>query len=556
MRFLLIFILFGGLVNPVFPSSLPVVKTTADKYAKAKQIFDKLVAARGDLSYPTPTFVLSPVPGKGASCKDGVITLDEQAYDVCTALGEDAESALAILIAHEVIHHYEKHEWEGGFVSLVDPKSSADASGVSKKVKEDLFAQRKDEVEADYLGGFLAHLAGYPATNVMPKVLGGIYKAYNLDENLTKYPPLKERQLIATQTHEKLKQLIDVFEMANLMAAIRQHDIAFTYYDYLLKTFQSREVYNNAGVVYARAAIGMFRKETLKFIYPLELDLQSRLGEQSRGVATNKADREVFIRNAIDHFRRAHLLDRGYTRGLLNEACALALLAQSIMEPPVAAVQQPEAKDLLLEAGIRARQVIRLAGKSDDQEAINNARILLGIVAILEGDKATAKNNFDQAGNGQLAKLNKTVLDQGSLPKPQPTSEEGFEVEETIGDKSITDQSAELPEWETDLLISGGRNRMKFKAAHLSGGSSILQHSLGTGRKFVLATTANKGYNGETALGISIGASQDDVIDAYEQPNYYTPVSGGTVMVYENSRLAFLIQEGKVARWYLYLLKR
>jgi hypothetical protein len=534
-------------------ATLPTGPEAEDKAAAAKKILDKLIAAKGDRSYLEPSFVFSAVADQGASCKDGTITLDEQAYDVCAAMGMDAESALAMLLAHELIHHYEKHAWEGGFVSLVDPTSSADSRAISEKVTEDLFAQRKDEIEADYLGGFLAHLAGYPATNVMPRLLEDIYKAYNLNPGLSKYPPLKERQLIASQTHAKLQELIDVFEMGNLMAAIRQNDVAITYFEYILRHFQSREVYNNAGTVYARAAMSMFKKETLTFIYPLELDLQSRLGSQSRGVETDKAGREYFLRLALDHFRRAALLDPEYARAKINEGCALALLTASIRELPLDETMVPASEDYLLEAGIRARNVIRQSEKSGDQASMNNAHLLLGIIAAMNDDKTAAKASFAKAGAGDLAQLNKTILEKGRLPAP--AASDGIDLEEKLNGEALSDIKADLSEWKTELPLRSGRSRLKFSSAHPAKGVSVFQHAIDSGRKYIFAAAAAQTYEGQTTMGIRIGDSMKDVIAKYDSTNFYTPVNGGLIMVYEQSGLAFLLQEGKVARWYLYLIK-
>ncbi|MEL6277099.1 MAG: hypothetical protein AAFU03_18505, partial [Bacteroidota bacterium] len=171
------------LTATTFPSN-----RTLEKEAIARAIFERLVDARGDNRMPKPRFAFSKRKEKGAKFSGDLITLEEAAYDVCAALGDRKEAALAGLLAHEIIHYYEKHTWENGFINLVAGANRQEARNLRQSVKEDLDAFKKDEIEADYMGGFLAHMAGYPTTEVMPDVLDGLYEAYELDSLLPKYP--------------------------------------------------------------------------------------------------------------------------------------------------------------------------------------------------------------------------------------------------------------------------------------------------------------------------------------------------------------------------------
>ncbi|MEM9526074.1 MAG: hypothetical protein AAGA31_05655 [Bacteroidota bacterium] len=525
--------------------------STAAKKAAAQEIFYRLVFARGDQRLAEPHFVFSRLKDKGAKAVGDVITLEELAYDVCASLGEEGDIALAGILGHELIHYYEKHEWEGGFIDLVGKSGSDSDRSLDRSVKEDNFALKKDEIEADYLGGFLAHLAGYPATNIMPKVLQGIYDAYELPEEMSKYPPLRERQRIATETYAKLVRLVDVFEMGNMLVALRKYDAAAYYYQYLINDFQGREVYNNVGVAYTMAALPMFKPESTKYLYPVELDLSSRLATQTRSVGVDRETREYYLEEAIWHFRQAGLLDVNYAVGMVNRASAHLLLGQSLDESPKGASQEI-INDHYLEAGLWARRAIRLAEKLDDAQAAANGHLVLGILAHAQGNDTEVAAAFAKAAASPLTALNESIRTTGKLPpaKPKP---DAFDMEETIDGKSLAQIEASLPDWTNSEVISARRPRIKLESVHPAGTStSLLLHTEGAGRSSLLLYSADKGYSDATALEISLGATQEEIIEEYDQPDYFVPSAGGLILVYKESRILFVLRGDKLVRWYLF----
>lgn len=522
-----------------------------EKEAAAQEIFKRLVLARGDQRLATPQFVFSRLKDKGAKAVGDVITLEELAYDVCAGLGEEGDIALAGILGHELIHYYEKHEWEGGFIDLVGKSGAGSGRSLDRSVKEDNFALKKDEIEADYLGGFLAHLAGYPATNVMPKVLQGIYDAYELPEEMAKYPPLSERKRIATETYAKLERLVDVFEMGNMLVALRQYDAAAYYYQYLINDFQGREVYNNVGVAYTMAAIPLFKPESIKYLYPVELDLNSRLAAQTRSVGVDRETREYYLEEAIWHFRQAGLLDGSYAVGMVNRASAHLLLGQALAEAPQSA-DQIIIDDHYLEAGLWARRAIRLAEKNGDQQSAANGHLVLGILAHQNGKETEVAAAFAKATASPLAALNESIRKTGKLPpaKPKP---EAFAMDETINGKSLTQMDASLPDWTNSLVISDRRPRIKLETVHPEGAStSLLLHTEGAGRSSLLLYGTGKGYAETTALEISLGATQAEIIEEYDQPDYFVPSAGGLILVYKESGILFVLRGDKLVKWYLF----
>ncbi|MBK9015493.1 MAG: hypothetical protein IPM82_16300 [Saprospiraceae bacterium] len=277
--------------------------TLADSY-KAKvvmDVFNRLKNAKGDFRSRRPYLHFVKESGSGVAAaypKSGLIILEEKGYDICASFGKDSLNALAVLLGHELVHCYEKHDWEGYFASELK------GFGLDGDVKDNA---KEDEIQADYLGGFLAYQAGFATFGIMPKFLDKVYEKYGLtDEKLSNYPKKEERKNIAEQSEVKLKNLLELFEMGNFLVALGEYDDALEYYHKVLEDFQSREIYNNLGVLSTLSAMKLFTPLQNKFSYPVELDIKSRLG--SRG-GLDQELREEKLLEAIDFFEKARQLD-------------------------------------------------------------------------------------------------------------------------------------------------------------------------------------------------------------------------------------------------------
>ncbi|HRF37556.1 MAG TPA: hypothetical protein PK198_02115, partial [Saprospiraceae bacterium] len=111
---------------------------------------------------------------------------------------------------------------------------------------------------ADYMGGVLAFSAGYDVYGVMPRLLEQIYRSYGLPDTLKGYPSLPERVAVSQDAMRRLLDLQTVFETARYLSILENYESAAQYHRYILQDFQSREIYNNAGVNLALAALPYF----------------------------------------------------------------------------------------------------------------------------------------------------------------------------------------------------------------------------------------------------------------------------------------------------------
>jgi hypothetical protein len=165
-----------------------------------------------------------------------------------TRQGPDSLDALASLMAHELAHYYKDHGWVGdfgnGFADLSVGKKL-------KKLKRQAAKIVEIETQADYFGGLFGYLAGYNTLGVPPALLNAIYAEYQLEEPLAGYPSLAERREIARRSQRQLAALVPVFEAGNYLMLTGHYAQAAGAFDYIARTFPSREILNNGGVVRA-----------------------------------------------------------------------------------------------------------------------------------------------------------------------------------------------------------------------------------------------------------------------------------------------------------------
>lgn len=508
------------------------------KYRVAKQVFQDLVEASGNHHMIPPRFELSPVPKMIAAANgdQAIILLEEKAYDICTGFGKDSLNAIASLLGHELIHYYEKHNWEDHFIREHGGTMTAE-SIQEKKVGNKMLL----ETQADQLGGLLAHTAGYKTLEVAPELLTKLYTGYGLPASspTSQYPSLDERRAIAQTSMDRLKELIGVYDLAGYFLATNQFDWARAYYEYILTKggFQSREIYNNLGVAAALSAMEGRSVDKPSFVYPLQLDLSSRMG--SRG---NEEDRQIaLLEEASRHFKSAYSLDPEYVTALINQGCVEAELGR-----------WDDADDL-------ARKALRMAKKAGDKEAESDALILTGIIQATQNDKEGAKASFTSAGSlthNPLADLNLQVLNGQSLPPPQLPGP--VNSDETIDDFNLDKLFASfaLERFVPDHYIENIVGSFSYAAAREEA-STVLVHVDFGKEIYGFVQVADPTYSGSTNEGIKIGDPVSKVMDLYGSPSRRVPAIQGEWVVFNDQQIIFRLDaKGKVFNWALFRIKR
>ncbi len=530
--FLALLMLFASMVveaqefafAPNSGSSKSAEKTGGYKKIVAQKVFDDLVAGIGDIRMQKPSLVINRRDGTMASFSADLIqvTLDEKAYNICVTFGKDSLNAIASLLAHELIHYYQKHDFSRHF-------AKENAGLETAKQLEFLKEGFKQETEADCLGGFLAFSVGYNTYGIMPELLKKGYQAYELPENLPGYPSLTERIKMVDGAMAQLRELQMVFETANLLTLLGNYAEASVYHRFILQTYQSREIYNNAGVNATLAALALMQPADMPYVLPLELDPKSRLYSIKDNDQEKEARKNALLKSALEHFERALGLDENYSTAYLNKACVLAL--------------NGEWED--------AEYVIRKGKKKcADPLLASDFTVLQGIIAALQKDSINAVKIWEQAkaqGNG-WAKTNLEIIQHTrQTTNAVPISAKGLEEIEQfpIADFFIT-SDANPPDHQVkvaDKVFCGIR---KFP------NSRLFIHYVSR-EKYVLVQETQASYTGRTLSGIGLGDTQDKVKAAYGKVPRTIALPSGSVWVYPDSKIFFRFsQQSKVVSWGVY----
>ncbi len=516
-----------GMVSNPRPSRTSQ-KIDSSQYLKALNIYNRLVNARGDYRYPAPRFIMTGSDTYVAfmDYKTQEISIESKAYKVCSKFGVQESAALAFLLGHELTHYYEKHAWKKGFAS--EFKDLAIGLKIDS-LQEDI----SNETQADYLGGFLAYSAGFGIFDKGPELIKELYKEYNLPEKLKKYPSLSDRQKMGQRMADRLKELIQVFDLANLLIITGNYSEALPYFKFILNKYQSRELYNNLGVCFLLNSMEYFTESELKFRYPIQLDLES----PARAGFANL--RDTLIKQAILFFESAIHLDPNYGAAYLNKACALALLGDSDRAEFYASV---EAK--------------AIADSNLDSMLMTKIDVLLGILEEKKGNIESAKKLFENAfkqGNA-LAEINLKILNKDAQAPKVEKRQTGLVKKEKLDNQDLSELI------DNDRFVNKKKvfieDQLICNYIENQGPNSFLLIAQNERTATYYYFHGVKKNTKEVTVGkIKQGSSRAEVLNYYGKPNRILETPIGPIFAY-NSIIFMFDSEDKVDRWYIYAIDR
>lgn len=560
-----------GAKAPSAAAPTPSLPENHPKYIAAKKVFDRIARAWGAGGLP-PRLIVRPTDDPGGARialyrpEMRTIEIDEAVIDLCAEMGVQSDDALAVLLGHELAHHYRSHGWVGDmvakFADLDSTKSMKAAEGYDKLVK--------NETEADYFGTFYAYVAGYDALATAPAVFDRVYEKFKLADKLGGYPARDERKKIAQRRAEEIRGLQDLFDAGRAMLLLEQHEVAAAIFDYLAGQVPSRELLNNAAVARLMRVLAVLSMSSFDakappawaLAYPVTLEMESRLGT-GRGAPLGSKGPEgdaVLVRllgEASDALEKALAMDENYVPARINLALALCLrneqdLAAAQAKKAVKAAEQ--SGDAALIGSARTAQAIAVYGQAmalpaDDAErvaAIAQARALL--------TKA--------AGVTAAARINLEVLDGKGRPPRETavTSPGGAEKIGGIGcrDSDFENVQEDRKARRVEVPIGLGKTgRMNVAVLAGEGWRALaLKWNDRTGDRTMLLAWAGPGYAGKTAKGVGVGAGMDEARAAYGQPARTIEGSRGRYEVFTSAGLIFEVgRDGKVGGWGLYWMK-
>jgi tetratricopeptide (TPR) repeat protein len=336
------------------------------------------------------------------------------------------------------------------------------------------------------------------------------------------------------QAMDQLQELQIVFEMATYLNLLEYYEDADLYYHYILKDFQSRDIYNNAGVTALLAALPYFTKKEMPYGLPIELDPTSRLGKNNtrNSDLDRQQEREKRIHKALEYFDRALLLDRQYAPAFLNKAAAF----------------------VLLEDWEEANYWIRKASKEDLNDKMSTDLLVLkGIIAAQQDDPDGAKEWWEKgkAQHSDLAVVNLNILENGPLAATQ-TKVYGFaERKEKIEALEI---ESYLVDTAPDQMIE--IDDRKACGFHQRPNSSIYSHLVDGGNEYVIVQVVNEMYSGTSMEGVAMGDSYEQLLEKYGEPERQIQTPDGALFIYPARNMIFQLEERTgVKGWGTYRIK-
>lgn len=518
--------------------------TVEEKTKIVENVYKRVYAAMGQ-AQERPRFVFDTKQASKIAYmmkdRDGnpIIGFEEKAFDVCEKFGAKRDEAIAYLLGHEISHHHYGHHWGNEFSSaysvnnLIAELKTIDKEGI-----------KKFETQADERGGIYCYLAGYDVQGISEKLLRDLYQAYEIT-NSPKYPSLEERIQIAKERDSIVSTYIKVFETANYAMLLNEYEIAIDGYEYVIgKGFHSREIYNNLGVVYFLKGVELAEELDVKYIYPIEIDMESRISD--RGSSKGFGAGDEFFLKALEKFEQATKFDKSYSTAYLNAACVHSIF-----------------KDFD-EAEFFINKAIKMAEIENRSNVIDNAMLVKAIIyhQQQDGDKEEMKkimNGLIKKGNS-YAKYNQLIFDGKSADEitfsgvPVSWSEDisSTNVAPTTVSKETMDNIRSYEgDLDVDLFEEIKFTRFESIECGTRPESVIYKVSNKTGDVYVFHA-AKSGYKGTSTKGMKIGSTKNQLLETYGNPSVVMNSRQGSILLYPKHKLIFVLDESDcISTWIL-----
>ena len=313
-------------------------QTNTNTHNQVQFVFDRLISVYGSAK-TEPKFKIvkkgkvAIPPAKYISDGQPTIQIDEAFYKICQTFGKDSLNALAIVLSHELTHHFNDHTFcrDYGFANLntVKPNLKKTIGSASSNARKD------KETEADIKGFFFAAAAGFEPHGLQEKLITKIYKVYNLENIQENYPSLQERIDLAQSADKKASELYNDFKNGLVALENKQYDVAIKCFESANGKIPFRENLNNIGVAKSRKALLLKVKTSEeynfpnRFLYPLEVENKSRLAQETTRSNNDRAQQMTqLLLSAQKDFQEAIRLDPKFTKGYINLTCVYELLGK------------------------------------------------------------------------------------------------------------------------------------------------------------------------------------------------------------------------------------
>lgn len=527
---------FAGL--PILPSKQEVEYQSnlnhLPEYKRILSIYEKLVEAKGDRRMPVPQLNLRSEEAHVASMdyRKVDISLEKKAYDVAEKYGDEA---IAFLLAHELTHYYEKHGWRSDYADAVSDLETG-------KILNSLNDKILNEVQADVLGGYLAYSAGFGIFEKVNLLFNDLYKSYGMKDKLIGYPSKNDRISLAERNQKQIVKLSNVFEMAGLLTIVGKYMEAYAYYGYLLNKYQSRELYNNAGLTCMMLAGSMLDSESLKFDLPGVMDLE--FSGDSRSASTFDQV-NTLINEALIHFETCIIMNKTYLPAYINKVSVYILMA--VNHP------QSEIRNIALTNGnhiidIELAELKMLHPESDYDRYEDEVLILKSILAYFGNDKSTSINLMTKASDmgNEVAKKNLAILN-GSIMTPVSPDKvlkvniDGMTAAQFLSSDLVSRNQTKIDEDYTFRINDVKTDNFRVLTHEYKGDEQNSGFDLG----FVVS---KRSMTASFLNGLMLGSEKQSALDVLGNPTRSLSHLGGEILYFKDSCIIITNKDNKIEK--------
>jgi len=504
------------------------------EYGHLSKIYEKLVEAKGDRRMPVPQLNLRSEEAYVASIDYKLmdISLEKKAYDVANKYGD---AAIAFLLAHELIHYYEKHGWRSQYADAVSDLETG-------KVLKSLDDRVVNEVQADVLGGFLAYSAGFGIFDKGGLLITDLYKEYKMGEKMFGYPTKKDRIALSERNKEQIAKLSNMFEMAGLLTVVGKYKEAYSYYGFLLNKYQSRELYNNAGITCMMKAHSLLSPDSILFDLPAIMDIE--FSGDSRNAA-NFDEINKLIDEALIHFETSILMNKSYIPSYINKVSAYIIKAINHSETEMQKIAFSKANHIL---DVELQEIKSFHPELDFESYNDEILILKSILAYFQKDKPTSITLMSKAADlgNQTAIKNLSILQGTPISNKKTTRIPQISIDGMTAEKFITAQLVGRNQTSIDSLNTFRVTDQKSESYKVLthdyiGNDQDLGYDLG----FVVS---KKNLTTPFLEGLKIGSDKIAVINILGKPKRSFSHLNGEILNFDDSFIIITNPEGKVEK--------
>ena len=291
---------------------------------RVEEIFNDLVEGIGNKSIYPPSLEFSDDERSVATMGDFTITVERKVINLFCGQ-ENFDDKMAYILGHEMAHHYLSHSWmanTGLGYSDLGNYIEENSPMYSKK-------QRKlSESQADLYAGFYGMISGYNTLAHAKETLQAVYKAYGLPNEISGYPTFSERLEIIDSKIDNASNLALLFELGNVLLLAKEFELAKYCYEFILKQFNSREMYNNLGLSFLLYGVSISEEPINGLVFPVSLDQKSRVEVKTTRSGNFTDNPKDMIEFALKQFKRAQSLDSKYQPAIQNQIVAEFLLLE------------------------------------------------------------------------------------------------------------------------------------------------------------------------------------------------------------------------------------